>query len=86
MKVWITVHYSDTWADPGTQTKPAAWASASFAQLKESVYEYTKIVVSEMNPDFIQKGNEINGGLLWPDGKGNNLAQMKELLAQGIGL
>lgn len=39
-----------------------------------------------MNPDFIQKGNEINGGLLWPDGKGNNLAQMKELLAQGIGL
>ena len=79
MKVWITVHYSDTSADPGTQTKPTAW-------VKDSVYVYTKKVVSEMNPDFIQIGNEINGGLLWPDGKGNNLAQMKELLAQGIGL
>lgn len=23
MKVWLTVHYSDTWADPANQTKPA---------------------------------------------------------------
>src|SRR6218665_3603399 len=40
MKVWLTVHYSDTWADPGAQQKPAAWASATFAQLKDSVTAY----------------------------------------------
>ncbi len=84
MKVWLTVHYSDTWADPGTQTKPATWAGATFAQLKDSVYVYTKKIIAEINPDIIQIGNEINGGLLWPDGKSNNLPQMKELIAQGI--
>lgn len=84
MKVWLSVHYSDTWADPGTQTKPAAWAGASFAQLKDSVYVYTKKIVTEINPDIIQIGNEIDAGLLWPEGKSNNLPQMKELIAQGI--
>ena len=24
-KVWLTLHYSDTWADPGNQQKPKAW-------------------------------------------------------------
>ena len=27
MKVMIDFHYSDTWADPGHQAKPAAWAA-----------------------------------------------------------
>ncbi len=84
MKVWLTVHYSDTWADPGTQTKPNAWAAATYAQLKDSVYVYTKKIMAEINPDFIQIGNEINAGLLWPEGKSNNLSQMKELIGQGI--
>lgn len=84
MKVWLTVHYSDTWADPGAQTKPAAWATASYMQLKDSVYNYTKKIMQEINPDYIQIGNEINGGLLWPDGKYSNTTQMIELLKQGI--
>ena len=83
MKVWLTVHYSDTWADPGNQTKPAAWATAPFAALKDSVYEYTKKVMTEINPEYIQIGNEINGGLLWPEGKWDQPTQMKALLAEG---
>lgn len=67
LKVWLTVHYSDSWADPGQQTKPAAWASLSFDALKDTMYNYTARVVSQINPDYIQIGNEINGGLLWPD-------------------
>ncbi len=27
MDIMIDFHYSDSWADPGQQTKPAAWAS-----------------------------------------------------------
>jgi arabinogalactan endo-1,4-beta-galactosidase len=84
MKVWLTVHYSDTWADPGSQVKPAEWNTASFAQLKDSVYNYTKKIVTEINPDYIQIGNEINNGMLWPDGSYNNPAQLTGLLQQGI--
>lgn len=83
-KVWLTVHYSDTWADPGNQQKPARWASANFDQLKDSVYQYTKKIMQEINPDYIQIGNEINNGFLWPDGSYSLQASMKLLLKEGI--
>jgi arabinogalactan endo-1,4-beta-galactosidase len=35
----LDIHYSDTWADPGHQTKPAAWQNLSFQELKDSVYQ-----------------------------------------------
>lgn len=69
MKTWITVHYSDTWADPGNQQKPAAWSSMSFTQLKTAVYDYTTLLMNELNPDIIQIGNETNDGMLWPQGR-----------------
>ena len=69
LKVWLTVHYSDTWADPGTQTKPVAWQSMDFNTLKTSVTDYTNQIMTEINPDIIQIGNETNDGMLWPEGK-----------------
>jgi arabinogalactan endo-1,4-beta-galactosidase len=33
MRLMIDFHYSDSWADPGNQTKPAAWASLNFEDL-----------------------------------------------------
>jgi arabinogalactan endo-1,4-beta-galactosidase len=68
LKVWITVHYSDTWADPGVQTTPEEWKNLSFADLKTAVATYTTTILTEINPDIIQIGNEINSGLLWPQG------------------
>lgn len=84
LHVWLTVHYSDSWADPGSQTKPEKWKNLPFSQLGDSVYAFTKKIVSEIRPDFIQIGNEINNGLLWPDGSMSNLNQMTSLLAEGI--
>lgn len=69
MKVWLSVHYSDTWADPANQTKPVAWQSLSFADLKAAVASYTTTVINEIHPDIIQIGNETNDGMIWPDGK-----------------
>jgi arabinogalactan endo-1,4-beta-galactosidase len=66
MKVWLCVHYSDTWADPGAQTIPAAWANLSFSDLKVAFANYTSTVVAEIKPDIIQIGNEINNGFMWP--------------------
>ena len=50
MKVWLTVHYSDTWADPGNQTKPVAWQNLNFSDLKSAVSVYTTQVVTEIKP------------------------------------
>lgn len=69
MKVWLTVHYSDTWADPAHQEKPAEWQNFSFTDLKTAVTNYTNQIMTEINPDIIQIGNETNDGMLWPEGK-----------------
>jgi len=81
MKVWLTVHYSDTWADPGHQTLPAEWQNLSFADLKTAVATYTSSIISEINPDIIQIGNETNDGFLWPQGRlTSNEQQFLQLL------
>src|SRR5215212_2503385 len=33
MQLLVDLHYSDTWADPGHQTKPAAWQNYTVDQL-----------------------------------------------------
>lgn len=69
----VDLHYSDTWADPGRQTKPAAWVDLSFDELEAAVYDHTYDVCTSIRdaakaPAMIQIGNEINSGMLWPDG------------------
>jgi arabinogalactan endo-1,4-beta-galactosidase len=84
LKVWLSVHYSDTWADPGHQVKPAAWNEASFTDLADSVYLYTKKVMLEIDPEIIQIGNEINGGFLLPSGSTSNVPDFITLLKEGV--
>jgi arabinogalactan endo-1,4-beta-galactosidase len=82
MKVWLSVHYSDTWADPANQTIPVEWENLSFANLKTAVSNYTTTIVSEIQPNIIQIGNEINSGFMWPKGHLiDNEAQCLELLS-----
>ncbi len=84
MKVLLTVHYSDTWADPSQQSKPKNWEGKNLDQLADSVFNYTRKIVQEIDPHYIQIGNEINNGLLWPEGNRSNQNQMKRLLKSGI--
>lgn len=70
----LDFHYSDTWADPGKQLKPAAWEGIDFEELKDSLYQYTFRVITKLKeqntlPEIVQIGNEINTGILWPDGQ-----------------
>jgi arabinogalactan endo-1,4-beta-galactosidase len=89
MQVMIDFHYSDTWADPGHQTKPAAWAAYDFPTLVSTVGSYTKSVLDtlKMNgvvPSWVQIGNETNDGMLWPDGKASaNMANFAALVNAG---
>ena len=84
-KIWLTVHYSDTWADPGNQETPAMWQGLDFSTLKDSVYNYTKRVITQINPDYIQIGNEINSGFLHPYGNNNtNHQNFIDLIRAGV--
>jgi arabinogalactan endo-1,4-beta-galactosidase len=89
MKILIDLHYSDWWADPGKQNKPAAWASQDFNTLKASAYNYTVDVMNALKtngitPDWVQVGNETNDGILWPDGKASaNMANFAQLVNEG---
>ena len=70
----LDIHYSDTWADPGTQNKPQAWETLPFDVLQDSVYAYTfdtiKALVNQKTPPrIVQIGNEIIQGFLWNDGR-----------------
>jgi len=88
IKLLVDLHYSDNWADPGKQVKPAAWKDYDFEQLKTAVYDHTFDVCSSLvaqgtPPDMVQVGNEINAGLLWPDGDYNHFDNMAALLKEG---
>lgn len=72
-RILIDFHYSDTWADPGHQSKPAAWSNDSFSQLQNDVYAHTYNTLSYLKSNgidvtWVQVGNEIAQGMLWPDG------------------
>ena len=89
MRILIDFHYSDTWADPSKQTKPAAWTNLSFADLKVAVTNHTTDVLNLLKtngitPEWVQVGNETGNGMLWEDGKAStNMANYAALTTAG---
>jgi arabinogalactan endo-1,4-beta-galactosidase len=73
-RLLLDFHYSDTWADPGHQTTPAAWAALGIDSLEAEVERYSDSVITALKtagalPDIVQIGNEIDDGMLWPLGE-----------------
>jgi arabinogalactan endo-1,4-beta-galactosidase len=89
LRIMVNFHYSDTWADPGSQTKPAAWLGQDIATLKTSLAAHTTAVLSQLKnnnvtPEWVQVGNETNDGMLWPEGKAStNMANFAQLVNAG---
>lgn len=72
MDVMVDFHYSDWWADPGQQHKPAAWKGLNLADLKKAVAGHTADVLNALKaagvtPKWVQVGNEIRSGMLWDE-------------------
>lgn len=70
----LDFHYSDTWADPGHQSTPAAWAGLNFAQLVSQMRSYNSNTIVSFAaagamPDYVQIGNEITPGMLFTNGQ-----------------
>lgn len=89
LDVMITIHYSDTWADPGKQYKPEAWENLSFTELQQAVYDYTyqfidALLTAGVTPKWVQVGNETDPGFIWEEGRlssSNNFANMANYVA-----
>jgi arabinogalactan endo-1,4-beta-galactosidase len=66
----ISLHYSDSWADPQNQPKPYAWADMPFDQLQQTTYDFTHDFVENLvkqgtTPTSVAIGNEVTNGLMW---------------------
>ncbi|CAF2971723.1 unnamed protein product, partial [Rotaria sp. Silwood2] len=86
LQIMLDFHYSDTWADPGHQSKPNTWANLTFDQLVATLHDYTReslraFVEAKSIPEYVQIGNEITHGMLWPDGRLNNDSDWPRLAA-----
>ena len=74
MRLMIDFHYSDSWADPGKQNPPAAWKGYDLTQMISAVGTHTAEVIkllkdNNIDIEWVQLGNEVNTGMLWPSGK-----------------
>ena len=88
MNLLLDFHYSDTWADPQKQYKPKAWEGLEFDDLTMALKDYTKAVLTALKeqgtmPEMVQIGNEINHGIVWPEGHIANLDNLAALLKAG---
>jgi arabinogalactan endo-1,4-beta-galactosidase len=89
MRVLIDFHYSDTWADPGHQTTPAAWSGLGISAMADTLYSYTVSVLDSLQaagvvPSFVQVGNEVDDGMCWPGGQAStNMANFAALVSSG---
>ena len=73
LRLMIDFHYSDSWADPSKQAKPAAWADFGVEKLAEAVAGHTEEVLTLLKDngvdvEWVQVGNEVNNGMLHPEG------------------
>ena len=85
----LDFHYSDLWCDPGKQFKPVSWKELSFDELVNQVRTYTReslesCAAAGVLPDMVQVGNEIVGGMIWPDGRSSNMEKFAALVNAGI--
>jgi arabinogalactan endo-1,4-beta-galactosidase len=89
----LDFHYSDTWADPGHQATPAAWTNLDLTQLVQQMRAYNSNTIAAFAaagamPDYVQVGNEITSGMLWPlgevSGNGGSWSQLGQLMNAAI--
>lgn len=95
LAVYLDLHYSDTWADPGHQSIPAGWPT-TLDGLTTQLFNYTRDVCDAFADDveassssntttvpplsIISIGNEITNGLLWPVGSTKSYGNIATLL------
>ncbi|GMF11070.1 unnamed protein product [Phytophthora lilii] len=93
-KIYLDMHFSDTWADPHHQNIPASWDNTSLNTLAASLKAYVTSTLKAFTAagvtlDILSLGNEITVGFLWPRGKitsgsYTNFATLWKAARQGV--
>lgn len=89
MDINLVFHYSDHFADPQYQDIPEQWKDATEEELSKYVYDYTYYLMNELAqkgiyPKWVEVGNEINAGILFPYGSSmTNFERLAEYLNSG---
>lgn len=90
LKIMVVFHYSDHFADPLIQDVPSEWENASTSELEKYVYDYTRYIMTELAdediyPEWVQVGNEVSYGMLYPTGsnQSNDFTQLTKYLNSG---
>lgn len=88
LRLMIDFHFSDTWADPGKQTTPAAWTDYDVEELKSAVASHVSEMMTalrqyDIEPEWVQIGNETPTGFLWPLGHIDNPENFTALVNSG---
>ena len=73
MRLMIDLHYSDFFADPSRQDIPAYWKDLNLDEMCLAVAAHTTEVLetlrdANIEPEWVQIGNETTNGMLWPMG------------------
>lgn len=89
IKILLVFHYSDHFADPSIQDVPNQWLGTTESELEKYVYDYTKYIMTRLAdekiyPEWVQVGNEVSHGLLFPTGTTvNGFEQLTKYLNSG---
>lgn len=95
LDVMIDFHYADDWADPGKQPAPSVWNVTDDISFEEAqrvgqeLYDYTYEFLTHMQeegvtPKWVQVGNEITNGMIWPLCNIANYENFTYVLQKGI--
>ncbi|EGZ21790.1 putative beta-galactosidase [Phytophthora sojae] len=73
-KIFLDMHFSDTWAQPSDQQTPSAWDASSVDTLAKACREHVSSTLKAFTEggvelDILSIGNEITNGFLYPTGK-----------------
>ncbi|KAG6610997.1 putative beta-galactosidase [Phytophthora cinnamomi] len=73
-KIFLDMHFSDTWAQPSDQQTPSAWDASSVETLAAACREHVSSTLKAFTEggvdlDILSIGNEITNGFLYPTGK-----------------
>lgn len=88
LKVCLTLHYSDTWTNPGQQIMPHEWEGLSWEELKTAFFDYTQDVMIQLRdqgtpPEYVAIGNEVQSGICHPLASWEHYDRLSELFNLG---
>lgn len=84
LRLMIDFHFSDRWADPGQQFIPSEWENYTLEEVKSAMADHVSTLMTalqryDIEPEWVQIGNETRTGMMWPLGSidsGDNFTRM----------